>query len=190
MPPVAHPLAVRAGGNGLRRSDTEGKPLPEDVASFFASGQITAAGMAGFTRLLAKKHIDCLWIDAGDAKAGAIQVVERGDDKEKPTQYQLKINRNHAVAAQFATLAHELGHLFLGHLGADKRLNVPKRRSLGLAAVELEAESVAYLVCARNGVKPKSETYLSNFVKPDTNLADIDLYQIMRAAGGWKRSWS
>ena len=51
------------------------------------------------------------------------------------------------------------------------------------AEAEIEAESVAYLVCERNGVKTKSETYLSHFVgnggKPET----LDLYQITRAAG-------
>ena len=51
------------------------------------------------------------------------------------------------------------------------------------AEVELEAESVAYLVCRRNGVTPKSRTYLSNFIKQDTGTDQLDLYQVMRAAG-------
>jgi len=51
------------------------------------------------------------------------------------------------------------------------------------AQVELEAESVAFLVCERNGVKSKSETYLSTYVTDNTTMDDIDLYQIMRAAG-------
>ena len=42
---------------------------------------------------------------------------------------------------------------------------------------------VAYLVCERNGVKTKSEIYLSNFVKAGKNVEQLDLYQIMRAAG-------
>ncbi len=163
--------------------DTEGKPLPEDVASFFASGSISSGEISNFKRLVERKKIEWQWVDAGDAKAGAIRVVERGDGKDKPTSYRVKINRNHDAPVQFTTLAHELGHLFLGHLGADKKLTIPKRRSLDHATVELEAESVAYLVCARNGIKAKSETYLANFVKPDTNLENIDLYQVMRAAG-------
>ena len=48
---------------------------------------------------------------------------------------------------------------------------------------ELEAESVAYLICCRNGLKPKSETYLSGYVEQDTTADTLDLYQIMRAAG-------
>ena len=36
---------------------------------------------------------------------------------------------------------------------------------------EIEAESVAYLVCMRQGLKSNSERYLSNFRTPD----DIEL---------------
>jgi len=48
---------------------------------------------------------------------------------------------------------------------------------------ELEAESVAYLVCKSNRVEPKSETYLSHYVNQNTTTDNIDVYQVMRAAG-------
>ena len=163
--------------------DTEGEQLPEDAFSFPASGKIVADKIRGFVELLGRKNIKWIWVDAGDARAGAIRVVERGNNKDKATQYRIKVNRNHEPAMQFTTVAHELGHLFLGHLGTDKKLNVPKRRSMSHAEVELEAESVAFLVCERNGVSSKSENYLSDFVKPDTNVENIDIYQITRAAG-------
>jgi antirestriction protein ArdC len=86
-------------------------------------------------------------------------------------------------ATQFTTLAHELGHMCLGHLGPDKKLNVPERPRLDHDQKEFEAESVAYLVCERNGVHSKSKTYLSTYVKPNTTIEHIDLYQVMRAAG-------
>jgi uncharacterized membrane protein len=47
----------------------------------------------------------------------------------------------------------------------------------------LEAESVAYIICERSGVKSKSQTYLSNFVTANTTVDDLDVYQVMRAAG-------
>jgi len=71
----------------------------------------------------------------------------------------------------------------LGPLGPDKALNVPMRTSADHTQQELEAESVAYLVCARNGVKSKSETYLADFVKEHTSIEHLDIYQVMRAAG-------
>ena len=48
---------------------------------------------------------------------------------------------------------------------------------------EIKAESVAYLVCGRNAVKSKSETYLTAYVGTNTTIEHIDLYQVMRAAG-------
>ena len=38
-------------------------------------------------------------------------------------------------------------------------------------------------MCERNGVKSKSQTYLYNFVNANTTVDQIDVYQIMRAAG-------
>jgi antirestriction protein ArdC len=95
----------------------------------------------------------------------------------------MHLNRNHASNVQFATLAHELGHLFLGHLGPDKLLNVPERRSMTHRQIELEAESVSFLVCARNGVTSKAEVYLAAYVERNTTIEEVDLYQVMRAAG-------
>jgi antirestriction protein ArdC len=109
--------------------------------------------------------------------------MKRAAHDEDVTHYRMNINRNHTPAVQFASLAHELGHLFLGHLGPDKMLNVPKRARSGHAQRELEAESVAFLVCARNGVTSKSETYLATYVTQNTTIEHIDLYQVMRAAG-------
>ena len=163
--------------------DTEGEPLPEDVASFFARGDIGEEQLASFMRRITKKHIEWYWVDAGDRRAGSIRVIKRASNDKEARQYRMHMNRNHTLAVKFSTLAHELGHLFLGHLGPDKALGVPERPPMDHAQLELEAESVAYLVCERNGVEAKSETYLSSYVKENTTVDRIDLYQIMRAAG-------
>lgn len=163
--------------------DTEGEDLPKDVASFFAYGSIDEKQLSVFMQLMSKKSIEWCWVDAGDQKAGSIRVIRRAITNKESTLYRMHINRNHAAAVQFATLAHELGHLFLGHLGPDKKLNAPQRPALDHVQQELEAESVAYLVCARNGVISKSQTYLSNYVQSNTTVDHIDLYQIMCAAG-------
>jgi hypothetical protein len=163
--------------------DTEGRDLPQDVASFFAHGPIDQTRLGAFRPLLTAKHIEWYPVDAGDKNAGLIKVLKRGTGDKDPTQYRIHINRNHEPATQFVTLAHELGHLFLGHLGPDKKLNVSERPTLELAQRELEAESVAFLVCERNRVKSKSETYLKNYIAEHTTIDHLDIYQVMRAAG-------
>ena len=163
--------------------DTEGKELPQDVDAFFASGAITEAQMPGFISKMERKRIACAFFDGGDNSAGSIRLLGRGPKPEYAGAYQMQVNRNHPLAVQFSTIAHELAHLFLGHLGPDRALNVPDRPRPNHAQEELEAESVAYLVCARNGVSSKSQTYLTNFVEKNTSIEHLDLYQVMRAAG-------
>ena len=163
--------------------DTDGHRLPENVSFFPATGHVTKNRIQFFIERMVKKQIECVLLDAGDRKAGAIRVVFRPGEPKKPTVYRMQINQNHFPAVQFATIAHELGHLFLGHLGSDKVLKIPRRYRMDHIQMELEAESVSYLVCARNGVRSKSETYLSDYVAPGTTIDDIDIYQIMRAAG-------
>lgn len=163
--------------------DTEGDPLPVDVSSFVARGNIGQEQLKSFEAQLGRKSITLSWVDAGDRSAGLIRVVRRSGGEKDVTQYRININQNHEPAVQFCTLTHELGHLFLGHLGQDKKLSIPRSRHLEHSKQEIEAESVAYIVCRRNGVEPKSQTYLSAFVDSDTSLEDIDVYQVMRAAG-------
>jgi antirestriction protein ArdC len=132
---------------------------------------------------VSRKNIECRWVDDGDKNAGRIGVLMRTSGEKDATLYRMHINRNHKPPVQFTTLAHELGHLFLGHLGEDKKLNVPGRGDRRHNQREIEAESVAYIVCRRNGITPASETYLANYVRDNMTVNDIDIYQVMRAAG-------
>jgi hypothetical protein len=54
--------------------DTEGKPLPEDVASFFARGAIDETQLKLCLVAMAKKNIESSEVDAGDRKAGSIRL--------------------------------------------------------------------------------------------------------------------
>jgi hypothetical protein len=163
--------------------DTDGAELPRDVWSFYAQGAVAPARIASFAEPLGKRNIEWSWVDAGDQRAGSIRVLKRAAHEKEATQYRMHVNRNHQPPVQFATVAHELAHLFLGHLGPDKKLNVPERPCPDHGERELEAESVAYLVCARNGVASASETYLKDYVQANTTIDQIDVYQVMRAAG-------
>lgn len=163
--------------------DTEGEELPAHVSMFPAYGPIREGDMHWFFDLIEGKRIKVDLIDAGDRKAGSIRLRRQPIEADEPRTYLLKINRNHEPPTQFATLTHELGHLFLGHLGKDSALRIPKRAILNDAQMELEAESVSYLVCTRNGVVSESEAYLSRFVTEHETIDSIDIYQVMRAAG-------
>lgn len=165
--------------------DTTGSDLPEDVAKAFRThGEMTEERILKFIELLKRKNIKTTRHSYGDGQAGSIQLDEQVKDKKGKELkiYSISINKNHDLPTQFSTLSHELGHLLLGHLGSDKRLKTPCRRDLTLQQKEVEAESVAYLVCKRNGLEPDSDKYLSQF-QTNESIPKMEVYQIMRAAG-------
>ena len=174
--------------------DTEGEtPLPDSVTQAFrATGVMTAERIKGFGPRLLRTGISLKRIAYGDAHAGHVSAAPapEGVDvvnpstapKERPF-YRVRINSNHEPNVQFATLAHELAHLYLGHLGPDAYLKIASRDRPNPAQQELEAESVSYLVCRRNGVASKAEEYLANYMKANTDMGNLDLYWILKAAG-------
>jgi IrrE N-terminal-like domain len=94
---------------------------------------------------------------------------------------------------QFVTLAHELGHIFCGHLGGcttpgrdDDQSGWPDRRVLDLRSKEIEAEAVAYLISARAGLLTRSAAYLKTYVREE-DVARIDYEVIIRAAARIER---
>ena len=163
--------------------DTNGDALPAGVAAFAATGTIDRMALARFEQYLSKKNIAWIKLDAGDRKAGSIELVKRPAKPNEPSSYKMDVNKHHDPNVQFSTLAHELAHLFLGHLGRDAYLRIPGRTTLTHEQQELEAESTAFVVCARNGVECKSQSHLAAYVGQDTTTEQLDLYQIMRAAG-------
>lgn len=111
-----------------------------------------------------------------------IDIVPPKVGPKEHSVYRMFVNKNHPPPTRFATVAHELADLFLGHLGADAKLGIPDRVPPTRALQELEAESVAYLVW-RNGVTSRSHSYLANFVSKHTTIGDLQIYRVMRAAG-------
>ena len=166
------------------KEDTEGADLPVDMEQMFhAAGAVSEEDLTRFAQRLDNRGVHVERLDYGDGKAGSIKVVRRSTNKKERPSYQVRMNRNHTFAVQFVTLVHELGHLFLGHLGPDEYLKIARRLSLKPAEEELEAESLAYLVCKRHGVASKSESYLADYVTANTATGSLDLDNLFKAAG-------
>jgi hypothetical protein len=132
--------------------------------------------------------------DAGTQSAGVIQTAARrttitfmvprrnGPDRhEIPLRYELLLNRKHSREAMYATLSHELGHLYCGHLGTPTERWWPDRRGLTHIEAEFEAESVCYLVCGRVDIDNPSDDYLSDYLANDRDIPAVSLIEQMGA---------
>ncbi len=93
------------------------------------------------------------------------------------------LNSKHTEAQHIGTLAHELGHIFCGHLGAVKEGFWPDNSSAPKDVREFEAEAVAYLVTDRLGLDLGSHKYLAGYLSGDKLLPGYGLDTVLKAAG-------
>jgi hypothetical protein len=170
----------------FEQGDTEGPPLPgENDNPLFATGTVDQKVYDQTCKAAERYGIKVNQSDhfgmqlAGTA--GGINMRPEMHDTREGREFLVQINAKHDLPTRFATLAHELGHIYCGHVGMDKKRHWPDRSELNYVQVEMEAEAVAWLVCQRNGVKPKSSEYLSSLVH-GVDLADISIYAIFEAA--------
>lgn len=123
-------------------SQTDGEPLPEfDCPDVQSDG---AGLLAGLCRVAVDRGIKVEFAEMADGEYGE----SRGGH--------VRINTLYATGQQAKTLAHELAHESL-HKGKENR------RGLTRTIAELEAESVAYVVCGRFGldVEIRASRYIS-----------------------------
>lgn len=157
--------------------DTEGNDVPTDAFSFPTFGALSESRFDEFMREVRKEKIELVRLDAGDDQAGWIRLLSRPADNKGKNRYQLAFNQNHSAPTRFVTVAHELAHLYLGHLGADLGRGVSDRRNISHELQEVEAEMAAYLVAMRNGLRPRSKSYLSDYKGA---FEDLNLYAVTR----------
>ena len=160
-------------------SDTEalpnGRPLPRRVEDPYRvrNGQI--GGQMARTIDNAKRDgVRVSERSEGSQSAGSIQWAAAGQHLEfmiakspapKSTQvslwFELLLNSVLSAESRYATLVHELAHLYCGHLGTPNARWWPDRQNLSETVREFEAESVSYLVCTRLGIDTASDEYLA-----------------------------
>lgn len=100
----------------------------------------------------------------------------------EPFDYFVQINAEQNLASRYGTLAHELGHIYSGHLGNRPDDWWKDRSQLTHQEVEIEAESISFLVCNRRGLETKSAEYLARFADQEIELPPISLENVLSAA--------
>jgi hypothetical protein len=186
-------------------SDTEpgpnAKKLPRQVENPFEAlegkiGQQLEMTLSNVCR----DGIRIQYQETGNQRGGSIQPVRNTNQEplryhygnmrrkepkwiEVLVRYEVLISQDLDREARYATLAHELAHLYCGHLGTPNRKWWPDRSGLDKNTVEFEAESTAYIVCGRQGIRTPAEAYLNGYLDQHDKIPDISLECVMKAAG-------
>ncbi len=166
---VERPFEVRRGtiGDELKRTienaKRDGVEISERAHGSQRAGSIETTRSGGY-----------LDYKAVTKRQTVVRQVER--------RYELLLNSNLSREARYATLVHELGHLYCGHLGTPEPKWWPDRRGLHIKIEEFEAESVCYLVCARLGIENPSAEYLAGYVRDYDTTPPISLDAVMKAS--------
>lgn len=108
---------------------------------------------------------------------------------EVAVRFEVLLNETYSPTEQLATLAHELGHLFCGHLGSQPSQLFPgeefwrDRRGLSHPQKELEAESVARVVFRTLDPHNPLPPHLHQYFSTEPTLEGVSLEPILTAAG-------
>lgn len=106
-----------------------------------------------------------------------------------PHEYDIVVNENLSDTEKCATIFHELGHYYAGHLwhSADNK-GIPNRGSLPISVREFEAETICYLLCERSGIKNPSVEYLNGYLDSNQKIPQgISIDAILKACGKIER---
>ena len=176
----------------------DSRPVPKGIENPFQMPDIGGARQR-LNNLIATTKADSVRVEVtprGSQAAGRIQSVSTRDTQavlrrkrphqvwdNVPVRYLSIINANLSDTEQLTTLAHELGHLYCGHVGTHDEQRWPSRLGLSEEAVEIEAESVAYLVCLRVDSSTVMPPHLHQYVDARAPLPSIDVARVVAAAG-------
>ena len=167
---VAQPFEVRGGRVGRELNQTIENAKRDGVEVIQREARSQSAGMIQPTQRRGLLSI-------------TIRELPRIERLEVPLRYEVLLSSKLSAEARYATLVHELAHLYCGHLGTPNQGWWPDRRGLLKEVREFQAESVCYLVCRRLGIDNPSDEYLSNYVKVHEETPEISLDRVMTATG-------
>ncbi|WP_455780774.1 ImmA/IrrE family metallo-endopeptidase [Megasphaera elsdenii] len=178
--------------------DTEGQKMPQEIISkyilypFHSDTPIEDAAFQKLIGSLLKEGIRYREENYGTYYGGQLQwnaanVVQLSHTSKSHvdiiSHYCITVNKNQSPAEKFATIIHELGHYFCGHLNYEKIEYLPVRTDLSKETQEFEAETVCWVVCERLNLAHQSVSYLHGYLNPDGKVPDISLDAILRSVG-------
>ena len=169
--------------------DTEGKPYPSHLLDpFHADGIVSETELKRFVHSMRNCGIAYKEEEMDRQSAGYISVInsyieiKRKEATALLSQpFGMTVNSKLDAPTKLATMYHELGHLYCGHLYGEEIKHIPHRYYLPLENMEFEAESVCWLLCERHGIDNPSAAYLDGYLNENKELPDISVETVLKA---------
>lgn len=171
--------------------DTEGKLSPEEFLEkglgrkcFIVEGKIKHKTLEDAIQWTEEWGIKVYLRSRSYFEGGHIKTVFSG-------KKEIVLKEEHNNEQKFSTLLHELAHLLLGHtghetierMGAKKKIEIKiKPRDLPRTTMELEAETVSFLVTKKFGLEKNSEHYIAGYLNNDSALDFFSYERVVRTA--------
>ena len=185
LKPTAKPLIMLQPGGPVMFvydiSDTEGKPTPPTLIDpFHTEGTVPELVWKTVLKNCEREGFVISEQKLPKTKAGWVEGHIGADSA--PPYFRITLNADHVEAARFVTLAHELAHVYCGHLGGHPKRRWPDRSQVPLGTREFEAESAAYLVAKRRNIDGGSERYLSDYLSSHSDIPAIEIELVVKVA--------
>jgi hypothetical protein len=179
-------------------AEPDAPPLPQSVVNPFAMPPLERVQPAlGWALENAKADgVRVQMVSAGSQSAGCISLALPGSTqrvvvkqrpeelRHVPIRFETRINRDFDDTERYATLAHELAHLYCGHLGSEKDDRWPDRARVEEAVAEFEAESAAFIACRRLDDDAAMPPHLAQYLDENPEVPEgISLERVAAAAG-------
>jgi hypothetical protein len=132
------------------------------------------------------KRLDRTVVKKIDTVSDVLSKKESTEYKRE-IRYELAINPRLDNEMKLATMIHEVGHLFCGHLGKIEivggLLESLGNENLAIDVKEFQAESLSFIVCNRLGISTSSEKFLKSYIGKNSNIPEIDFNRMLKIAG-------
>lgn len=175
--------------------DTEGEPFPEKVLNpFKAYGDVKDAKLKKFIESAVFEGFAYREDELSPQNAGYIKTTyfeklfKKAGKREYFKQlFEITVNSAFDNTDKLATLFHEMGHAYCGHLYQPEAKWIAQRTSLPLNSREFEAESVCWILCERMGIQNPSAAYLNWYLDKNEQIPQISVDAVLKAVAAIER---
>jgi len=192
--PGARPITILAPMSPVRFvfdvRDTEGPALsPGDVKGLATADRLPTKIYETTLHNCVIQHIAVREAAASNASAEHTVRLTSTTRKKHPelhlepnTHYLIRVEAGLSLQEKYAALVLELAHIFCGHLGIDSDAWWVDRKDLELECIDIEAASVAHLICGRRGLTHAGGRFLAECREKDRELPFFSLNAVFQAA--------